>query len=74
MKVTVEPTSTVVNITINGVEVPLRIYVGSTDSGTPVELFTFSIVPAATHADRFASEIPPFMKRTREVAKIGNLP
>jgi hypothetical protein len=45
MKITIENTSKLVKLEVNGAEVPARIWQGETESGTPVQCFITRIAP-----------------------------
>lgn len=45
MKVTLESTSKVVTVGVNGADVPARIWQGQTESGVPVHCYITRIVP-----------------------------
>lgn len=69
MKVTCEPTPEMHVFVINGVDVPSRIWKGTTDKGTRIELIVLSIVPAGDYS--LDDEVPSFMRRSRDVFSIG---
>ena len=72
----VKPTPEQHTFTINGVDVPLRVWVGQTSGGLPVEVYVLAIVPdPATPelADRLRAELPPFMLPARDVYYIGGM-
>lgn len=53
MKLTIETTSRIVEIEINGVKVPARIWEGKSESGIPV---TCAITRVAVHKDQNQAE------------------
>ena len=69
MSITIEPTPEVFEVPVNGVKVPTRVWVGTTDKGTRIDVYVFSIVP--TDSNDLAAELPGFMRQTREVCTIN---
>jgi hypothetical protein len=69
VKVTVENTSSIVELEINGVRVPARLWEGTTETGIPVACFITRISPqthdAAVNA-AFARELQEQRKPTLE--------
>jgi hypothetical protein len=45
MKITIESTSKIVTLVIDGADVPARVWQGQTDSGIPVQCFITRIAP-----------------------------
>jgi hypothetical protein len=45
MKITVESTTKIVDLFIDGAKIPARIWEGATDNGTPVHVFITRIAP-----------------------------
>jgi hypothetical protein len=45
MKITIESTSKCINLVVDGVQVPARVWQGYTDSGIPVQCFITRIAP-----------------------------
>lgn len=72
MKITIEPTLEIVQLTIDGTPVPTRIWSGTTDKGTKVDAYVLSIVPAEEGGD-ISGEVPPFMKPSRDIFDFGGL-
>lgn len=77
MRIDIEPTPEMFDAPINGQVIPVRVWKGSTAQGVPIEAYVLSIVPdppipemMAALSSRLAQEIPPFMKRSREVYQI----
>ena len=68
MKIEIAPTSEMLNVKLNGVDVPARVWVGSTDKGTPVEAYVVSVVPLC--GESIEDEVPDFMRPAREVFQI----
>ncbi len=72
MRVDLEPTEELTEISVNGNMTPCRIWVGATSDGIPVEVFVLSIVPKCdSDAESFEALLPDFFKRTRDIANIG---
>jgi hypothetical protein len=70
--ITIQPTPEVVTFTINGAKVPLRVWVGRTDAGTPLDAYVLSIVPEKPYT--LDSEVPEFMRRSRDTFNIDTSP
>lgn len=57
---------------INGQIIPVRIWVGMTEGGVPIEAYVLSIVPIdGEHTERLAMEIPDFMVKSRQAYQIA---
>ncbi len=71
MKVTLEPTAEIFEAPVNGVKVPMRVWVGQTEGGVAIGAYVLSIVPIDTgdHA-RMKAELPSFMRPSRDVFTI----
>lgn len=71
MNVTLSPTPELWNAPLNGTQVPVRVWHGHTQAGTPIEAFVVSITPRdpADHA-ALAQQVPPYMRPSREVYDI----
>jgi len=63
MKITIEPTDELYESPIDGKPM-CRIWKGTTDKGTAIKAYVFSIVPA-DRGKTLEFEIPQFMKRSR---------
>lgn len=63
MKITIESTSQVVEIIVNGVTVPARIWQGETDSGIPVHCYVIRIVPEIRESDPRIDEVTAKFER-----------
>jgi len=59
MKITIENTSVITQLVVNGIDVPARVWQGETDSGVPVQVFITRIAP----------EIPKTDPRNEEFAR-----
>jgi len=71
MNITLEPTPELYDAPINGVKVPVRIWVGYTSAGIPIEAYVLTITPdSALDAKRLEAELPPFMVPSRHLFKI----
>jgi hypothetical protein len=68
MKMTIYPTPEIWNAPINGVQVPVRVWIGETDSGIRVEAYVLSIVPL-NPSDKLA--VPDFMVKSRDMFSIA---
>lgn len=69
MKITIESTSKVVQLEIDGVSVPARIWQGKTDSGVPVQCYVTRICPEIETTDsRLPKMIAQFERELRIVA------
>lgn len=51
MKITIENTSKIVLLNLNGGEVPARVWQGQTESGIPVQAFITRIAPEIPQSD-----------------------
>ena len=71
MKVTIEPTPEIVQIEINGVEVPLRIYRGLSEGGVPMDVYVLSIVADDGYHEQLKAEVPSYMQPTSDSMSIG---
>jgi hypothetical protein len=67
MKVTIESTDCVVSISIDGKEVPARIWEGNTEAGVPVVCFVTRISPQ-THAAEVNAVFARELEETRKAA------
>ena len=73
MKIYLEPTPELYLAPINGVDVPVRIWRGATNSGLPIEAYVLSITPDNDDdSPLLKAELPAFMKPSRQTFKIGN--
>lgn len=72
MKTTVEPTRETDTLKINGADVPIRVWRGTTEGGCRVELIVLSVVPHEEDNERFKREVPSFMVPSRKIMDIGN--
>jgi|GEM_PF-1749970 len=71
MNITLEPTPELYDAPINGVKVPVRIWVGYTSAGIPIEAYVLTITPDnKLDAERLAAEMPPFMVPSRHLFKV----
>jgi hypothetical protein len=70
MKITIESTSKVVTLVVDGVEVSARIWQGATDSGIPVQCFITCIAPEISvhdpRIDVLTADFDRELKRTAE--------
>lgn len=67
MKIVVAPTLEIWDAPINGVKVPVRIWVGYTEGGIAIEAYVLSITPdAVADSPRLNAEMPGFMRPSRE--------
>jgi len=68
MKTTLEPTSELVTIPVNGTQVPVRVWTGMTEGGVPLDAYILSIVPRdpEVNVELLAAEIPTYMRPSRE--------
>ncbi len=57
MKITVENTSKVITLVVNGHEVPARVWQGATESGIPVHCFVTRIAPEISESDPRIDEL-----------------
>lgn len=75
MTVTIEPTEKMHTALLHGgVDVPLRVWQGSTEAGQSVELFVFAIVPMEKTDKamvRLAKQLPAFMVPTRDAYRLA---
>jgi hypothetical protein len=51
MKITIESTSKIVTLVVNGADVPARVWRGATDDGIPVQCFITRISPEISKTD-----------------------
>lgn len=72
MKITIEPTREMVNITLDGNAVAMRIWRGTSEGGVPVEMYVVSVVPDENFIEQFKKEVPPFMMPSRQAYAIGD--
>ena len=63
MKITVENTSKIVELTLNGATFPARIWEGTTETGTPVHCFITRIVPEVHETDPRIEELTAEFER-----------
>lgn len=63
MKITIESTSKIVTLVINGVDVPGRIWQGQTEGGIPVHCFITRIVPEVKKSDPKIDELTAEFER-----------
>ena len=68
MKINIEPTPDMLDVKLNGVDVPARIWVGVTDQGTRIEAYVISIVPL--DGGTIHNEVPDFMRPSRQTFQI----
>ena len=57
MKITIESTSKIVELVVNGAAVHARVWQGSTDSGVPVQAFITRIAPEVAKDDPRCAEL-----------------
>lgn len=73
MKATLSPTSELFLACINGVNVPTRIWRGTTEGGIQIEAYILSVTPVSKQDHgMLKSELPDFMKPSRETFAIGH--
>jgi len=65
MKITIENTSVITQLVVNGIDVPARIWQGETDSGVPVHVFITRIAPEIPKDDPRQEQ---FIKELKEQA------
>ncbi len=71
MKVIIEPTHEMHDAPINGVAVPVRIWNGKTEGGTPIEAYVLSITPNNDlDRQKLQAELPDFMQPSRDAYTI----
>ncbi len=69
MKITLENTSTLVNLVINGVDVPARIWQGEDQNGIAVHAFITRIVPEVPESDpEIETKLAAFTEELRREA------
>lgn len=51
MKITIESTAKIVNLVVQGLDVPARVWQGHTDSGIPVHCYVTRIAPEIPNTD-----------------------
>lgn len=70
MKITIEPTSMVVLLVVDGADVPARVWQGATDTGIPVQCFITRIAPEVSvhdpRCDELTAEFDRELKRTAD--------
>jgi hypothetical protein len=60
MRITLESTSRLVGLVVDGAAIPARLWEGHTDRGTPVICWITRIAPAQPeHVERFEAELDP---------------
>ena len=71
MRITLEPTSKVVELVVNGAAVPARIWEGTTDAGVPMHAYITRVAVAENQdASAFERELLAQRKPSVEVAAI----
>lgn len=63
MKVTIESTSKIVTLILDGREVPARVWQGHTESGIPVQCFVTRIAPEISKGDPRIDELTAEFER-----------
>lgn len=71
MRITLEPTTKIVELVVNGAAVPARVWEGKTDQGVPMHAYITRVAVAEDQdASAFERELLEQRKPTAEVAAI----